>query len=112
LEHHAVGSFDLAVALWVGDRGVVDVNKVILAEIPEDRATESFVQVGDDPIRHTEVMLDISNEFDCFFRCYFRNRSDFKSLGEFVYGDQDMFIAAQSGTKRSYRIKTPHSEGP
>jgi hypothetical protein len=39
---HAVGSFDLAVAPWVGDRGIVDVDKVILAEVLEDRASESF----------------------------------------------------------------------
>jgi hypothetical protein len=36
LEHHAVGSFDLAVTPWVGDRGIVDVNEVILAEVLED----------------------------------------------------------------------------
>jgi hypothetical protein len=42
LEHHAVSSFDLAVTPWVGDRGVVDVNEVILAKVPEDRASESF----------------------------------------------------------------------
>jgi hypothetical protein len=42
LEHHAVGSFDLAVALWVGDRGVVDIDKVVLAKVPEDRASKSY----------------------------------------------------------------------
>jgi hypothetical protein len=42
LEHHAVGSFDLAVAPWVVDRGIIDVNEVVLAEILEDRASESF----------------------------------------------------------------------
>jgi hypothetical protein len=36
LEHHAVGSFDLAVTPWVGDRGVVDVDEVVLAKVPED----------------------------------------------------------------------------
>jgi hypothetical protein len=42
LEDHAVGSFDVAVAPRVGDRGVVNVNSVILAEVSEDRASESF----------------------------------------------------------------------
>jgi hypothetical protein len=42
LEHDAVGSFDPAVAPWVGDRGVVDVNEVVLAEVLEERASESF----------------------------------------------------------------------
>jgi hypothetical protein len=36
LEYHAIGSFDLAVAPWVGDRGVVNVNKVVLAKVLED----------------------------------------------------------------------------
>jgi hypothetical protein len=57
-------------------------------------------------------MFDISDEFDCFFRRYFHNRSNLNPLGEFVYGDQDIFLAARSGTKQSYNIETPHSEGP
>jgi hypothetical protein len=40
LEDHAVGSFNLAVAPGVGDRGVVDVDSVILAKIPKDLAIE------------------------------------------------------------------------
>jgi hypothetical protein len=67
LKDHVVGSFDLAVALRVGDRGVVNVDSVILAEVPEDRAGESFSHVGDDPIRHTEAVRDISNELCDFF---------------------------------------------
>jgi hypothetical protein len=95
----------------VGDRGVVDVNEVILAKVPKDRASEGCTQVGDDPIGHTEAMLDVSNEFNCFFRRYFHNKSDFNPLGELVYSNQDMFVAARGGTKRSYSIETPHSEG-
>jgi hypothetical protein len=58
------------------------------------------------------VMLDVSDEFDCFFRRYFRNRSHFNPLGEFVDGHQYMFVAAWGGTKRSHSVETPHSEGP
>jgi hypothetical protein len=94
LKHHVVSTFDLAVAPGVGDRGVVDVNGVFLAEIPKDGADESFAQVGDDPIGHAKAMLDISDEFDCFFRCYFRNRPNFNLVGEFVDGHQYMFVAA------------------
>jgi hypothetical protein len=112
LEHHVVGSFNLAVSLRVGNRRIVDVDGVFLAEIPEDGAGKSFAQVGDDPVGHAEAMLDVFDEFDYFFRCYFRNRSDFNPLGEFADGHQYMFVAAWGGTKRSYNIKTPHSEGP
>jgi hypothetical protein len=111
LKHHAVGAFDLAVAPGVGDRGVVDVNGVFLAEIPKDGASKSFAQVGDDPVGHAEDMLDVSDEFGCFFRRYFHNILDFNPLGEFVDGCQYMFVAAWGGTKRSYSVETPHGEG-
>jgi hypothetical protein len=76
----------MAVASRVGDRGLVDVDSVALAEIPEGRASEGCAQVGDDPVGHTEAMCDVSHEFFHFFRCYFRNRSDFNPLGEFIDG--------------------------
>jgi hypothetical protein len=112
LEHHVVGSLDLAVAPWVGDRGVVDVDEVILAKVSEDRASEGCAQVGDDPIGHTEAIFDVSDEFNYFFQRYFRDRSNFNPLGEFVYDNQDMFVAARGGTKRSHSVETPHREGP
>jgi hypothetical protein len=51
----------------VGDRGVVNVDNVILAKVPEDRASESCAQVGDDPIGHTKAMHDVSDELCGFF---------------------------------------------
>jgi hypothetical protein len=57
-------------------------------------------------------MFDISDEFNFLFRHYFHNRLDFNPLGEFVYDDQDMFVAAWGGTKRSYGVEAPHREGP
>jgi hypothetical protein len=57
-------------------------------------------------------MLDVSDEFDYFFWCYFRNRSDFNPLGEFIDGNQDMFVSTEGGTKWSYSIEAPHSAGP
>jgi hypothetical protein len=78
----------------VGDRGVVNVDSVILAKVPEDRASESFAQVGNYPVGHTKAMCDVSDELCGFFQCYFRNRSDFNPLSEFVDGEKDMFVAA------------------
>jgi hypothetical protein len=91
----------------VGDRGVVNVDSVILAKVLEVRASESFAQVGDDPIRHIEAVCDVSDELCRFFRCYFRNRSDFNPLSEFIDANQNVFVSARGGTKRSYIIKTP-----
>jgi hypothetical protein len=78
----------------VGDRGIVDVDGIFLAEIPEDGAGEGLAQVGDDPVGHAKAMLDVFDDFDCFFRCYFRNRSDFNPISKFVDGHQYMFVAA------------------
>jgi hypothetical protein len=77
------GTLDLAVALRVGDRGVVDVDGVVLTEIPKGRD-----QVGDVPLRYTEAVCYVLHEFCCFLRSYFRNRSDFNPLGELVDGYQ------------------------
>jgi hypothetical protein len=96
----------------VGDRGVVDVDGALLAKIPEERTGESVAQVSDDPVGQTKAMCDVSNELYDFFQCYFRNKSDFNPLGEFVDGDQNVFVAAWGGTKWSYNIETPYSEGP
>jgi hypothetical protein len=96
----------------VRDRGIADVDSFILARVPEDQASERCTQITDDPIGHTKAMLDVSDEFDCFFRCYFRNRSNFNPLGKLVEGHQYMFVAAWGGTKQSYNVETPHSEGP
>jgi hypothetical protein len=75
---------DLAIAPRVGDRGVVDVNGVVLTEIPKGRASKGCAQFGDDPVGYNEAMCYVLHEFCRFFRCYFRNMSDFNPFGEFV----------------------------
>jgi hypothetical protein len=77
---------DLAVAPRVGDRGVVNVDGVVLTEIPKGRAGKGCTQVGDDPVRYTKAVCYVLHEFCRFFQCYFLNRSDIDPLGEFVNG--------------------------
>jgi hypothetical protein len=52
LEHHAVCSLDLAVAAWMGHRGVVDVDEAVLAEV---RPCKGLSQVGDNPVGYPDV---------------------------------------------------------
>jgi hypothetical protein len=56
-------------------------------------------------------MLDVSNELECFFRCYFRNRSDFNPLGEFVNSNQDIFVTTRGGTKWPHGVETHIAKG-
>jgi hypothetical protein len=86
LKDHAIGTLDLAVAPKVGDRGVVDVGSVVLIEIPKGGPCNGRAKVGDDPVSYTEAVCNVLHELCCFFRCYFRNRSDFNPLGEFIDG--------------------------
>jgi hypothetical protein len=62
LKHHAICSLDLAIAPWVGHRGVVDVDEAILAKIPEVRPCKGLAHVGDNPVTYPELMGDVLNE--------------------------------------------------
>jgi hypothetical protein len=112
LKNHAIGTLDLAVALRVGDRRVVDINHAVLAKIPEGRSCEGRPEVGDDYVWHTEAMCYLLAEFCRFLRRDVGNRSDFNPLGEFVDSHNDVLVAAWSGSEWPYGVKVPHGEGP
>jgi hypothetical protein len=42
LKDHAIGTLNMVVAPRVGDRGVVDVNGVVLTEIPKGGARKGY----------------------------------------------------------------------
>jgi hypothetical protein len=55
VKDQAVGTFHLAVALWVSHGEVIYVDAVVPVEVPEFGSGEGGSQVDDDPIRHSEV---------------------------------------------------------
>jgi hypothetical protein len=67
LKDHVVGSFYLAVAPRVGDQGVIDIDSIVLTEIPKGGSSKGCTQVGNDPVRHTEAVCDVSDELCRFF---------------------------------------------
>jgi hypothetical protein len=67
LKYHAICSLDLVVALWMGHRGVVDVDEAVLAEVPEVRPYKSLPQVSDDPVGYPEPMGDVLYELRNLF---------------------------------------------
>jgi hypothetical protein len=67
LEHYAIGSFDLAVTAWVGDRGIVDVDEVVLQKSYKTELVKAAPRSVMILFGHTEAMFDVSDEFDCFF---------------------------------------------
>ena len=96
LEDYAVSSFDLAVAPWVHDRRVVNVDQVVLTEVPKLGTGEGRPEVGDDPIRNTKAMSDLFDEFCSLGRLDACHRLDFNPLGEFVHRDKDVLVAARA----------------
>ena len=58
----AVGAFHLAIAPWVSHRGIVYVDAIVLAEVPEFGSGEGGAQVCDDPIGHSELVRYLRDE--------------------------------------------------
>jgi hypothetical protein len=65
-----------------------------------------------DPVKAVPRWYYVLHEFCCFFRRYFRNRSDFNPLGEFVDGHKDKPIATWGLSERPHGVEAPHGEGP
>jgi hypothetical protein len=109
--HRPVGTFNPAIAPRVGDRRVVNINHVVLAEKSQKA----------DPVKATrgrwwfcwatEAMCYFLDELSCFIQHDLGYMLDFNPLGEFVYDDKDMVIVVWSGFKWTYGIETPHGEG-
>jgi hypothetical protein len=71
LEHHAIGSFDLAVTPWVGDQGIVDVSEVILAESQKTERVKvvprSVMILLGTPKRCLMSLMNLTASFDVTF---------------------------------------------
>jgi hypothetical protein len=102
LKYHAIGSLDLAVAAWMGHRGVVDVDEVVLAKVPEVRPCKGLPHVGDNHVGYLEPVGDVFNELRSLFRRDYCNDADLNPLGEFVYCHQDVLIAARGYLEGSH----------
>jgi hypothetical protein len=58
---------DLAVALKVGDRGVVDVDGVVMTEISKGRTSKGCAQISDGLVRYTKAVCYVLHKFCRFF---------------------------------------------
>ena len=67
LEDHAIGPLDLSIAPWVRQRGVVDVNEVVLAKVPKLGTRKCGPKVDDDPVGYPETVRDLLDELGRFF---------------------------------------------
>jgi hypothetical protein len=65
-----------------GPRRVVDVDGIVLAEVPEVRPHKGLSQVGDNPVGHSEPMGDVFNELRGLFRRDRGDDADLNPLGD------------------------------
>jgi hypothetical protein len=65
LEDKAVGALHLAIAPRVSHGGVVYVDAIVLAEIPELESGEGGAQVYDDLVGNSESVCYFFDELDC-----------------------------------------------
>lgn len=68
--------------------------------------------MSDDSVGHIEAMCFLFDEFSRSVRRDLGVMSDFNSLGDFIYGDEDLFVTTKSSFKWSLWGETPHGEGP
>jgi hypothetical protein len=111
LKHHAIFSLDLVVAPWVGYRGVVDVDEVVLTKILEVRPCKGLTQVGDDPVRYPELIGDVLDELCGLFRHDCGDGVELNPLGEFVHHHQDVLVASRGRLEWSHHVKAPYGKG-
>ena len=62
LKDQAVGTFHLAIAPWVSHGGVLYVDTIVLAEIPELGSGEGGAQVRDNTVGHSKPVCYFFDE--------------------------------------------------
>ena len=94
MKDQAIGPFDLAIAPGVHHEGIVDVDAVFLAVVPELGAREQSTQVCDDPVRHSELVRYLLDELGCIGCCSGCHWLDFDPIYELVDRHEYVVVSA------------------
>jgi hypothetical protein len=100
LKYHVICSFDLAVAPWMGHRGVVDVDEAVLKKSQKSDSVKALP-------RSVTILLGTPNRWvmssmNYFFRRDCGDCADLDRLGEFVHRHQDVLVTAKSHLEWSH----------
>ena len=90
LEHQAVGTFHLPIALWVCHRSIADLDTELFAPVCKFRPGELSAIICDNPVRNTESNHNALEELFGLGSYDRGNRFGFNQLGELVDGNEEV----------------------
>jgi hypothetical protein len=101
---HIVRSFDLFVALRVRDRGIINLDSCILAEVCELPRSKMGSIIGDYVVGDAEPVHDLRDEFHCL-DCYYGScRVRFDPFSELAHCYEDVCESTFGLFKWTYQI--------
>jgi hypothetical protein len=112
LEYFFIGMLHLAIALWMSNKRVANLDAKIFAIPLEGTASKLGPIVGDDPVWNPKSAYDGLDEFHCRLLIDFDHWSCFRPLGEFVDGDVEEPVPSDGAGKWPHDVQRSHSEGP
>jgi hypothetical protein len=79
---------DLPVCTWVGDRGPVHADVIVITEIQEFFSGELSAVVGNDRVRNPEMKNDVLDEIHDLLRANFSQGLRLDPLSKFIDHDE------------------------
>jgi hypothetical protein len=112
LEDFYIGSLYLAIALWMSNRRVVDLDDKVLAVPLECTTGKLGPVVSDDFVRDPKPTDDGLYKLDCGLLVDFDHWGRFWPLGELIDGDVEILVPSDDLGKWSQHVLPPHSKWP
>src|SRR6266508_2932303 len=103
---------DLPVTLWVCHRSVADLDAELFAPIFEFRPSELRAVVRDDPVGNAESDHNVLEEFLGLGGCDRGDGFGFDPLGEFVDGDEEVYVTTRRSLQGADHVEAPDCERP
>jgi hypothetical protein len=112
MEDALVGALSLAIRLGMGDRSEVESDPFLFAKFCHFPLGEVCAIVGDDAVRVTIVVDELSEELGCGLPVTFLDGLCFHPLGEFVNCDQEMREAGWRSLELAHHVESLDCEEP
>ena len=112
MEDHAISTLDLTIGSRVSDRGPVNSDAVPVTKVQELLPGEVSPMVSDDAVGDAELVDDVEEEFDRFFRADVGDGLGLYPLGEFVDRYKQVGEATQALFEGTYHVEAPDHKRP
>ena len=112
MENHVVGTFYLAIGLWMSHCCLVHTYVVSVAELQELPSGELCAVISDYGVGHSKLMDDVYEKQHNLFSLDPCDGSDLNPLGELVDHDKQVGEAPERFLQRPDEVEALDSKGP